>query len=135
MAQTGREYTTGEGTFFSLCTLSFFLSLPPSLSPSCFLALSSRVKENHLIVFIVNYQSRTPCKPGCLSNAGCVDSKTQVSSSSSSATAQYTSILCGQPVNCSSSGFEDQSCLDASVFMKSQEQHLLRVDVVCHSCS
>lgn len=42
---------------------SFFLSLPPSLSPCCVLALLSGVKENHIIIFIDNYQRQTPYKP------------------------------------------------------------------------
>ena len=51
-------HTTGEGKYFF--PVHFFSS---SLFPPCrFLGLSAITQENHLIIFIDNYQRQTPCK-------------------------------------------------------------------------
>ena len=50
MSQTWEaEIGEGQGFFY----LFFFLSLPPSLSTTCFLSLSTGVKENHYIIILL----------------------------------------------------------------------------------
>ena len=75
MSQKWREHTQYvKGSLFSL----------PSLSASCFLTLSTGIKENHVIIFSDNYQK----------------GKLHVNSQQlrNAAAALYTSIQCGRPI-------------------------------------
>ena len=44
----------------------YVLSILPSLPPSWFLAHSTVIKENHIIIFIDNFWRQTPCKQICV---------------------------------------------------------------------
>lgn len=75
MSQKWREHTQYvKGSLFSL----------PSLSATCFLTLSTGIKENHVIIFSDNYQK----------------GKLHVNSQQlrNTAAALYTSIQCGRPI-------------------------------------
>ena len=87
-------HTTGEGKYFF--PVHFFSS---SLFPPCrFLGLSAITQENHLIIFIDNYQRQTPCKQRSRAAATMLPiwTNTEVSSSSSETqppdTAQASSV-------------------------------------------
>ena len=60
---TRQHKLTGKGQFLSCAFSLFHFPIPRSLSFLLWLSRTvSWVKENHVILFICNYQSQTPCK-------------------------------------------------------------------------
>ena len=95
---TRQHKLTGKGQFLSCAFSLFHFPIPRSLSFLLWLSRTvSWVKENHVILFICNYQSQTPCKQAGRRHVQQQRSIRACGDRHAAAT-QLTGIQCAQPL-------------------------------------